>query len=358
MCANLGTAIVSVNDASNRLATSGVDTPVETISPRRGAPMRHRSRATLAFALVAGVTAALLAPAGPAAAQSSAAHRGDLFPSVFALPDGFQPEGIAIGRLPFAFFGSRANGAIYRANLVTGRGEIINPGPGTGSLGMKVDARARLFVAGAAGGDGRVINAITGATIASYDFTDATPTFVNDVVLTRSAAWFTDSRQPVLYGLPFGRRGALPDQDEVIRLPLSGDIVWNPEVNNANGIARTPDGKALLIVQSSTGFLFRVDPRTGVTTRVDLGDDLLTNGDGLLLEGRTLYAVQNRLNQIAVVELDRAGTRGSVRRLITSPDFDVPTTVARWGNRLYLPNARFTTPPTPTTPYTVVAVRG
>jgi len=34
----------------------------------------------------------------------------------------------------------------------------------------------------------------------------------------------------------------------------------------------------------------------------------------------------------------------------------VPTTVAAFRDRLYLPNARFTTPPTPTTPYSVVAI--
>jgi hypothetical protein len=112
------------------------------------------------------------------------------------------------------------------------------------------------------------------------------------------------------------------------------------------------------MVQSSTGFLLRVDPGTGVAQRIDIGADvLMTNGDGLLLEGRTLYVVQNRLNKIAVLTLNRAGTAGVLVDELTSPDFDVPTTVARFGNRLYLPNARFTTPPTPTTPYWVTAVR-
>jgi hypothetical protein len=30
--------------------------------------------------------------------------------------------------------------------------------------------------------------------------------------------------------------------------------------------------------------------------------------------------------------------------------------MAAFANRLYLPNARFNTPPTPTTPYTAVAI--
>ena len=84
---------------------------------------------------------------------------------------------------------------------------------------------------------------------------------------------------------------------------------------------------------------------------------MLTNGDGLLLSGRTLFVVQNRLNRVAVVRLNSAGTSGEVSpEFLTDPRFDVPTTVAAFGNRLYLPNARFTTPPTPDTPYNAVAI--
>ncbi len=296
------------------------------------------------------------APSAKAAspAQAAAASPGSLFPDTIALPDGFQPEGIAIGVLPYAFFGSRADGSIYRASLVTGRGRIISPGPGTQSLGLKVDRRARLFVAGGNAGDARVVDAITGGVLASYRLATG-PSFVNDVVLTRGAAWFTDSTNPVLYRLPLGRNGALPTPEQVVRLPLTGDIVYRPGVN-ANGIAPTPDGRGLLVVQSVTGLLFRVDPTTGVTTTVDLGGETLTNGDGLLLRGRTLYVVQNRLNTVAVVHLDRTGTRGTVVDRVTDPRFDVPTTVAAYGPRLYLPNARFTTPPTPQTEYTAVAI--
>jgi hypothetical protein len=88
-----------------------------------------------------------------------------------------------------------------------------------------------------------------------------------------------------------------------------------------------------------------------------LGGAELTNGDGLLLvSARTLLVVQNRLNQIAVVKLDRGLRSGRVVRTITHPDFDVPTTVARKRGSLYLPNARFTTPPTPETEYWVTRV--
>jgi sugar lactone lactonase YvrE len=297
---------------------------------------------------------AVAAPASAAPVPASASAQAVLFPSTFALPAGFQPEGIAIGALPYAFFGSRATGAIYRASLLTGRGEVINPGPGTPSLGLKVDVHGRLFVAGGAGGDGRVVHAVTGEVLASYRFTTA-PSFVNDVVLTSDAAWFTDSTNPVLYKVPLGRWGGLPDQDEVVTLPLTGDIAYGAGIN-ANGIASTPDGRGLLIVQSGTGLLFRVDPATGVTRTVDLGGESVTNGDGLLRDGRTLYVVRNRLNTVAVFHLDSTGGSARLVDQITAANFDVPTTVASYGNRLYLPNARFTTPPTPTTPYAVTAI--
>jgi sugar lactone lactonase YvrE len=238
--------------------------------------------------------------------------------------------------------------------LITGRGSVFSQGPGTPSLGLKVDLRGRLFVAGGSGGDARVVNAITGTVQASYSFA-AAPTFINDVVLTPGAAWFTDSLNPFLYKVPLGHFGGLPDQSAVVRVPLSGDYVHGAGFN-ANGIARTPDGKALLIVQSSTGLLLRVDPATGVATTVDLGGELLTNGDGLLLSGRTLYAVQTQLNRVAVVRLNHSGTSGESTDLLSDPRFDIPTTVAAFGNRLYLPNARFSTPPTPTTPYSAVAI--
>jgi sugar lactone lactonase YvrE len=271
------------------------------------------------------------------------------FPTSFPLPDGWQPEGIAIGPGPFAYLGSRVDGSIYRADLRTGQGTVFSQGPGTPSTGLKTDGRSRLFVSGASGGDARVVDLRTGKIIRSYQLT-SDPAFINDVVLTLGAAWFTDSTNPTIYKLPL--RHGLPAAAEPIQ--LSGDIAYDAGTN-ANGITPTPDGTALLTIQSNKGLLFRVDP-TGVTRQVDLGGETLVNGDGLLLDGRTLYVVQNRDNTVTVVRLNRRGTAGTVVRRVTDPRFDVPSTVAAAGDRLYLPNARFTTTPTPTTPYSVNAI--
>ncbi|MFI9173395.1 SMP-30/gluconolactonase/LRE family protein [Streptomyces lincolnensis] len=289
--------------------------------------------------------AALSGTALLAGTAHAAGSERTAWPAQFPLPDGFQPEGITIGAQPFAYFGSLADGDIYRASLATGRGSLVVRGTGGPTVGLKIDRHGRLFLAGGDSGEIRTADARTGRIEKVY----ATGgTFVNDVVLTPGAAWFTDSFEPVLYKLT---RGA------VETVPLTGD--WQQGTDfTANGIERTPDGRALLVVNAFAdgGGLARVDPRTGVARTVDLGTAKLPNGDGLLLLGRILYAVQQRQNAIDVFRLNDSGTRGTAIARITDPRFRIPTTAAAWGGRLYLPNARFDVEPTPETEYDVVAV--
>jgi sugar lactone lactonase YvrE len=297
-----------------------------------------------ALLLVSGTPAALAAPQAPP---------GNL-EDVIPLPNGFQPEGIAIAPRGTGYVGSLADGDVYVFDVRTGEEITTLQGPGTPSVGLKIDNRGRLFIAGGPTGGARVVDADTGDLLQSYTLTDA-PSFVNDVVLTHRAAWFTDSQQAQLYKFPFGPGGALPEPDAIEVVPLSGDWVQQPGFN-ANGIAETPNHQALLVIQSSTGILFRVDPETGVATVVDLDGVVLTNGDGLLVVGRTLYVVQNQANTVAVIRLNASGTSGDLVDQLTDRDFQVPTTIARYGKSLYLPNARFGTPPTPDTTYSVVRI--
>ncbi|SDR80460.1 Sugar lactone lactonase YvrE [Nocardioides scoriae] len=311
--------------------------------------MTPRTRPLLAAALPAALALTLCAGLAPAAAHPDRGHREP--PTRIDLPDGFQPEGIDT-RGPTAYLGSRVDGDVYAADLRTGRGRVLSQGDGTPAVGLELGRGSALWAAGGADGDVKVVDVRTGRTTATYELTpDPAPgeSFVNDVVVTGRTAWVTDSLQARLYRVDQGRRG----EATVSSLPLTGDWVQTAGVNNANGIETTPDGRALLVVQSSTGYLFRVDPTTGVAERVDLGDTLLTNGDGLTREGRTLFAVQNRLDRVAELRLSRDGRTGTLQRTLTSPELDVPTTVARWRDALYLPNARFTTPPTPETEYWV-----
>lgn len=275
------------------------------------------------------------------------------FPATIALPNGFQPEGIAVGKGSTFYVGSIPTGAVYTGDLRTGMGKILVPGAaGRAATGLEYD-HGRLWVSGAGTGKAFVYDARSGTLIREYAFATA-PTFINDVVVTKKAAYFTDSQKPVLYKVALSGNGRPGDASTIT---LSGDYQHVAGQFNLNGIDATKNGKWLLAVQSVTGRLFRIDPKNGATTLVDLGGTILTNGDGILLHGRTLYVLQNRLNKIAVLRLSKDLTSGELRREITDSDFDVPTTMDRFGKWLYAVNARFGVTVTPETTYHVVQVR-
>ncbi len=292
----------------------------------------------------------LLPVAAPAAAQE------DYLPEVIPLPDGFQPEGIAINWRGVFYAGSLANGAIYRGNLVTGEGDILVEGEdGRVAVGLAYDERTDyLYVAGGPTGQARVYDAMTGENLATYQLTDAENTFVNDVVVTMSGAYFTDSARPYLYRVPVSLEGEPPAEGEFEEIELGGDYEFMEDQFNANGIDAPPGGGVVLIVNSTAGALYWVDPETGQAVQIDLGDVSLANGDGIWLKDRTVYVVQNRMNQVAVVQLDRSLTSGSLVRQITSDNFDVPTTIDDYYSHLYGVNARFGTTPEAGTQYNIV----
>ena len=278
------------------------------------------------------------------------------FPEAIPLPNGFQPEGIASGNGTTFYVGSIPTGAVYRGDLRTGTGDIlVQPQSGRSSIGLKFDSRSNLlFVAGGMTGKAFIYDAETGDLVAEVQLS-TDPSFINDVVITRDAVYFTNSFQQFIYRIPLDKNGQ-PLTSDVEAIPLGGEYQFTPGAFNANGIAATPNGKTLIIVNSAEGALYKVDPDTGVATRIDLGGGNVLNGDGILLQGKTLYVVQNVNNQIAVINLSPDLTSGTIESLLTSPLFDVPTTIARFGDALYAVNARFTTPPTPSTPYDVVRV--
>lgn len=273
-------------------------------------------------------------------------------PKVVPLPDGFQPEGIAARGANTFFVGSIPTGAIYRGDLNTGEGSIFVPAEeGRNAIGLFL-RNDMLFVAGGPTGQGYVYDATTGAELAMFQLTSES-TFVNDVVATRTAAYFTDSVNPFVYKVPIEGRDRFGAPQAI---PLTGDLVYEAGFN-VNGIDATPNGKMLVLVQTNTGGLFTADPQTGVTTGIDLGGDAVPNGDGILLDGgRRLWVVQNFDNLLTLVRLDPGLDSGEIAGQFGHETFDVPTTVARAGNRLTLVNARFGTPSPETASYWVTQI--
>jgi hypothetical protein len=294
------------------------------------------------------MTRLLIAVAAVAVLVTSAAGAQNAFPSRIDLPNGFQPEGIAIAGDTF-YVGSIPTGDVYRGSLRTGKGALLPAVTGDAAIGMKVD-RGRLFVAGGPTGKAYVYNAKTGALITSYVFSGSG--FVNDVVVTKRAAWFTDSFKPVLYRVPLGPNGR--PGGSFTPVTLGGDYVQGANFN-VNGIDATANGKTLVFVQSNTGKLFTTGANGVARTIVLAGGESVPNGDGILLDGKTLYVVQNALDVVAKIALAPNLRSGRVVRRISDPaNLDFPTTIAELGSSLYAVNARFDFPsPNASTPYWV-----
>jgi outer membrane protein assembly factor BamB len=298
------------------------------------------------LALLAAAATLLLAPA---AAPAHHSHPQSPFPKLIALPDGWQPEGIAIKRSTF-YVGSIPTGAVYRGDVRTGQGAPLVPAhEGRAAIGLKVHHK-QLWVAGGPTGKAFVYDARTGADVAEFALPTTGTPFINDVAIGPREAYFTNSRAAEVFAVPL-------QGGPVRRIAITGDFVQTGAATdtNLNGIA-VAGRHTLILVQSNTGRLFAADARTGVARAIDLGGADVMNGDGLLLLGRTLFVVQNRQNKIVAIKLSRDLARGAIVRTITDPAFDVPTTIAATRKHLYAVNARFgTTDPQPAK-YNVVRV--
>ncbi|MET9888261.1 superoxide dismutase [Streptomyces sp. NPDC006430] len=296
--------------------------------------------------------AALVGPLAPLARARPAASR----PDTLATPPGFQPEGIAVSPGGLAYTGSLLDGSIYRVDLATGAGRLLTVGQGAMSVGLKLDGHGRLLVAGGASGQIRVVHAGDGRVLATHQAATGTA-FVNDVIVGCGGAWFTDSFNDVLYFLSTGSGSGPSGAPRTVE--LGGE--WTPtppggQSWGSNGIERTPDGRALLVVNDNVQALFRVDPRTGEAARVALDGGAVGNGDGLVVHGRTLYVVRNWNYSIDVFALSADGRRARFLRQITDPRFDEPTTAAVHAGRLYVVNAAFDSDwSDPTTSSTIVS---
>jgi len=277
------------------------------------------------------VLALILVAALPTAAAAAP------FPDRIDLPDGFAPEGIAVGNGSTFYTGSLSGQGIWRGDLRTGDGGLLVVGGGP-FVGMKVDGNL-LFVAGGPAGNGYVFDATAGGTpLAVFQLAPAgAASFVNDVAVTAEAAWFTDSFRGVIYRVDRASGG-------VTEVDLTDLATPEPNVFRLNGIDATPNGKTLVAVNSTDGELYRIDVATEDVTTIDIGGTSVA-GDGILLAGRTLYAVRNQ-DHVAVIRLMPDLSSGMLVDQLTG-DFDVPTTVARFGASLYVVNAAFRPPGAP-----------
>ena len=259
------------------------------------------------------------------------------FPSVIDLPagnsdNGLAPEGIVSGDGNTFYTGSLTTGQIVVGDYQTGTTDYLVTDPVVApSVGLAYDNATKfIWVAGGPAGSAAVYDSRTGEAVNTYDFGGG---FVNDAIVAGESVFFTDSFAPVLY------RVNADGSDGIDVISLSGPASVFVGGFNTNGIEATADGGTLVIVNSTKGELYTVDPDSGASALIDLGGKNVASGDGILLDGRTLYVMQNSLNQIAKIKLNGKLTSGTIVDTITDPAFDIPTTIAMKGSQIAAVNA-------------------
>ncbi|KQY25277.1 hypothetical protein ASD16_07570 [Cellulomonas sp. Root485] len=253
------------------------------------------------------------------------------------------PEGIAARGDTF-YVGSTTDGTIYRGDLHSPTATPFLPGGADGrtsAVGMKVDGRT-LFVAG--GGTGRVFayDVRTGELTGSWQVEQTgAPTFLNDIAISpRGDVYVTDSLRPALYRIASTDRRTTAVETLSTFVDFTGTALTYTTGFNVNGIVVSPDGRYAVVAQSNTATLYRVGLRDRSVVPVE---GVTVAGDGLVLTGRTLYAVERQgdVGYIVTIALDHHLTSGTVISRTTDPGFDDPTTAALVGRSLLVVNSQF-----------------
>ncbi|WP_191621142.1 SMP-30/gluconolactonase/LRE family protein [Marinihelvus fidelis] len=291
-------------------------------------------------------------------ALSPVTHAGkQMFPKTVPVLDGSPHEGFTIGKGTTAYSGS-VDGSIYRVDLRSGEGEVLVPPvpdfdvlTDCQKLGMRLDRRSNLlFVAGCFYGDATVYDGDTGEVVMIYQLADLGHV-INDIAITRDTVYFTDFTAPFLYSLPLSKNGRIPmEPDAATAIPLAGGIT------TGNGIVATPDGSTLIVGDSQTAQIYRVDPTTGQSDLIDVNPPLVGFIDGIIMRDNLLFILTpfgdgSGGDWVQVVALDDDLLTGEMLGKIIDPDMDGVASGAFHGDALYVNNARYNDWPTPDTAY-------
>jgi hypothetical protein len=309
----------------------------------------------------------ILAATAAIAGQPSAVAGTRPTTYIVSQEQGILPESISVSRDGTMYVSSFGTGAIYRGNTRTPGMHVFKPAGSDGrtkAAGVEVDRHGRVWVAG---WDTRTVWVYNpdGSLVAKRTAPD-TGSALNDLIITDDAVFVTDSRTGTLWRAPIhGLRVG-----ELSRWLSASDFPVPPGF--MNGIVGTPDGRIALVAGSTSGsgepgdaHLFRMDLRTRAVTEVAVRGGFLATMDGLLLEGRRLYADLNfpdgHGSTIYAVDLAILNTDMTALRLVhrsgTASRTQAPTAVARDGCRLLWVNSQFGgNPPAP--PFTVTEVPG
>jgi superoxide dismutase, Cu-Zn family len=251
------------------------------------------------------------------------------------------PEGIALSTDGSAVFtGSSSDGTIYKVPLDGSEAQPFSLGgsPGrTSALGMQTDSTGKLIVAGGTSGMVAILDTTTGATERVLRSLEAGQMFINDLTVTDSGrVYITDSFRPVLYSFDMNvPGGVLESWLDLTTTPID----YQPGQINLNGIVSTPDGAHLISVQTMNGKLWHIDNASKTVNEITLEQPLM-GGDGLVLDGTTLYVMQNSLKQISVLALAEDFSSATLSNTIQDPNFKFPTTAVLHNGEMFVVNAQ------------------
>lgn len=270
------------------------------------------------------------------AARAPAVSRSEL---AFTLPDPEMiPEGIAVDPTTGTFYVGSIRKRMIVAVDPDKRTRTFVQGHSAAVLGMKVDpARGLLWVASYADpGMERFAEADRGrAAVTAFALADGArrrevelrgggdPHLFNDVALAPDGTvYVTDSVA--------GRVWRIPSDRDVLE-PITPPAAFT----YPNGIVYAWTDR--LLVAHRTGIAI-VDPRSGAITPM-ASTAPIAGIDGLLLEGRTMYGVQNNLGaaRLVAIALDETGTRAAGLAILenTAATLVLPTTAAFYDKALY-----------------------
>jgi len=298
---------------------------------------------------------------GPAQASANDGQGGHVTRAtkVFTLDPsmpGNNPEGVAWDPGTQSFFvGTVGTGTIYRATL---RDATLRPfitpdpaAPADSAVGMKV-SRGKLLVAGGQTGSIYVYEIRTGALLARFE--TGPGGFLNDLVVTPAGdVYVTDSFRPTLWHLTPAMVNAASGVPGMIN--VAPEIAYTPGQFNLNGIVDRRGGRELIVVNSFSKSLFRIDidpdnPAARTITKIDAPE---LAGDGLLIDRNRLLVVTGNPAAVTVLNLTDLDSRASVDRVLTDPSLRGPSTIARAQDLYLVVNADFATN---AQPYTVSAL--
>ena len=329
----------------------------------------RRSLSVLALAAAAFASVAVTAPASASVATGHAATasspRTPQHPTragTIPLPDGLQPEGITSFGSTY-YVGSLNDGRIVTGSLVRGGpATVLLPGAtGRQLRGLAFDVRTGLvWAVGNVGTVAHIWAVDSRSGRVASDTVVVGGGFLNDLIITPTAVWATDSQVERLTRIPltlFGR----PTGKAPTFVPLGGDWPGSQAGGlSANGI-RQLDARHVVLDHSTAGGLWSVDLRTGAAVEIPVtGGPAITGGDGLERRGSTLFVVRGTTNtSVAQLKLrhTRAGWAASWQKLLTDASLDVPSTATYAVGTLFAVNARFGTPSPATATYYITALR-